>query len=318
MPIDNTIFRHHFRLGDQHRAGRDAHIALLDASLAPTSFDGPSDVTTRPRHHFRRGAISEASGQPTSTLVRGERVAAPHAIRITSRTFNEIEITILPSSGRLRVVNNLPRRRQVGRWRELADLIRRQAANINTPSVQESINALAASLQSFERALRSRAAMEDNSTANPPDTYRYGREGWWTVPNEPVADRRPATVPGSSFRVPRSTLNLFQSMDLFAHTSPTTTLRDRAFEMQLHVVQYHEFLEECFIDTVNERRRGLDVPRGMLFTISMELSRARQLWSILEQEMDQAEEAVREAAERARSQQRGHREGEGRPSEEFT
>jgi hypothetical protein len=301
MPTDSTISRDHVRLHEQQRAERNASNALLNLSRPTLSrppfsrptpaFDGPSDTRTRPRHHFRRGAISEASGRPYLPIVLplapGEQASSRQELRIRSSTINDIEIEIVPSSRQQQPANNPINRTELRQWRELADQIGRGLVNLNnlTPSIQERINEAASSLHNLRGTNHNRPTMEGSSRPGHRDTYRYGREGWWTVENQTAANQRPATIPGSSFAVPHSTLNLFQSVDLFAQPPPEPTALEVGILVGVRLDSYWQPLATLFHETVAALRRGCDVPRGRLFILSMELSRITQLRTIVDREL---------------------------------
>lgn len=307
MPIDNTIFRDYFHLRErQHQqrqrpgADRDVSIpALISPTLPPGSFDGPSDTSTRPRHHFRRGAISAASGQRNLAFLGRGQVRVQQEVRVRSRTANEIEITIAPPTDQRQTGSDPIDQRPREQLRELVEQIRRGLVNIATPAVQARINELYTSLPRPVSTTRVRPAMESESVALYRDTHRYGREGWWTVENDQRGFlQRPATIPGSTFAVPQCTLNLFQSVDLFAPPPPPPTILSHARSVGAPVLIYCDHLENCFNEMVATRRRGYHVPKGKLFLISMELSRVRQLMEIVSDEYLELEEAEREASRR--------------------
>ena len=314
MPIDNTIFRDHVRLRERQRAERNASNTLLNLSFPVAgTLDGPSDTSTRPRHHFRRGAISEASGRPILPAVDARGPAPRQQVRIRSRNINEIDITIVPSPRHHQLSTNSTDQTQADQWRGLADQIHRGLVNINSPRVQEQINRAVATLHSSPNAVPTHSVMETSASARDRDTHRYGREGWWTVEHESAASHRPATIPGSNFAVPHSTLNLFQSVDLFAPLAPRPTVRESICAFNHQVDLYFQHLEGLFNNVVAARRTGRAVPSGKLFIVSMELSRVKQLRSILDQESRQFLQAEREAHT---ARQRGRRNAEAGSSEE--
>jgi len=248
----------------------------------------------------------------------GHQAPAQDELRVRSHGGNELEVEVVPATGRPQFADTPAYRAQLSQWRELADQIRRGLVNRNTPGIQERINEATSGLQSLTRARprRNRPAMENNSRTGRHDTYTYGREGWWTAENQPAANQRPATIPGSNFAVPHSTLNLYQSVDLFAPPPPRLTVRDYVIIVDLHVVIYCEQLQELFNETVAARRSGCLVPKGKLFTLSMELSRVTQLRAILDEEFTEMRQIDREASRRRTTQRRGNRQGRGMPSNE--
>ena len=192
MSVDNTIFHDHFGLHGQQRAERDPPSTSPNPSVPTTSFDGPSDSRTRPRNHIRRGAISEASGQPILTIIDGERPGTQHEIQITSRTINEIEITIRATSGRQQQpANNSPYQAELRWWTELSDRVGRGFANLESPVTRHRIIAATVTWQRVTSAVRNGHGMENNFNTDHQDIYRYGRDGWWTVQDEPVPVNRP-------------------------------------------------------------------------------------------------------------------------------
>ena len=221
-------------------------------------------------------------------------------MRIRTRTVNdEFEITVTVPFGRHQQLPRVPTHREY--LHQLGDLvgrIRHSLVNPNTPGLQNRIDAAATSLRNQTSSLRNHQAMEEgNSRSRHHDTFRYGREGWAVVEPEPAANQRPARIPGSDFAVPHSTLNLFQSIDLFAPPPPRPTARDRAVNVQRRIARYQQQLQMFFDVKVAARRNGFHVPRGQIFTLSMELSRVKQLREIV---MDEDQEMVQAAAEAAR------------------
>jgi hypothetical protein len=311
MPTDNPILRYHFHLVERQRAEIDAQVALLNLSVPLASFDGPPDTRTRPRHHFRRGAISEASGQPNTLAINRQWATAQRDLRIRPPSVSQIERILDSFSGRTQLSDSPAYQRQPSLWRAMADQIRHGRGAQGTPGIQESLSSAAVGLLNLASSIRNRQAMEHNSTAHYRDTHRYGREGWWTVERTHTFNQRPATIAGSSFAVPHDTLNLFQSVDLFAPPPRRATVLEDANRVNIHVGTYCQRLESVFNETVAARRRGADVPKGKLFTTSMELSRVRQLKSILEEEFSLLQQAEREACSRGSSRQNGTRRRHG-------
>jgi hypothetical protein len=320
MPlIDNSILQNHLAIVGHLRAQRNVRPTQSNPSVPPARFGRSSEIRTRPRHHFRRGAISEVSGQPSIPVVDGEQIRSRPGVRIRSRTVNEFAITIrVPSGGQLRRPGNIANRAPLNQGRELADRIRRGLVNVNTFSLRERINAAIPTLQNHTTTIRSHQAMDGNSRSRR-DTHRYGRDGWWTVEHdEPPASQRPATIPGSDFAVPHSTLNLFQSVDLFAPPPRRPTYRDRAEAIVVRTDLYRRELENHFNQTVAVRLRGGHVCKGKIFTLSMELGRVRQLRDILMDEYAEMEQAEREAARSSMSRERNSRDTYGRSRDEFS
>jgi hypothetical protein len=317
MPTPSTSTRDplHFLL-DQYAQAIPPRPRLFQPTLPISSFfDGPSETRARPRHHFRRGAISEASGPPNLFGALTGQINIHQELRIRSITANEIEVTIIPTSGRPQLTNPQISSTQLQRFQELADQIHRGLVDINNPSVQRRITTAAASLPQLIGATRDRSTMESGSGRRHHDTYRYGREGWGSAESGPDADQRPETMPGSTFAVPSSTLNLFQSVDLFALPEPGPTALESAIMMSVRVRIYCQRVENYFNQTVAARRRGCEEPRGKLFVLGMELSRLRQLRSILEDEYRRLDQAASDASRRRPTGERGRTDEQRRSSE---
>lgn len=103
--------------------------------------------------------------------------------------------------------------------------------------------------------------------------YRYGREGWPTVNSEDLSTARPTIIPGSNFHVPYSTLNLFQSMDLFAPPPPRRSAFDLIIEVNARTAGYLQYIRNLLNATVAAVRSGRYVAPGWFFILSMEVSR---------------------------------------------
>ncbi|ERF68073.1 hypothetical protein EPUS_08509 [Endocarpon pusillum Z07020] len=286
----------------QHGDTTTHNVSLNRTAPIFGTFDCPSESRARSRHHFRRGAISEASGQSFLPLVDGEHAAAQTLLRIRSITDNEIEIIFVPPNHRQSHNSNSPSRIQIDRWRELADRIHRGLLNISNSTLQQQINVAVATLQSLttNRPSQNRPAMEGNGRAGQStpfrNTFRFGREGWPTVDPEDSATARPATIPGSNFVVPDSTLNLFQSMDIFAPPPPRRSTMDHIRDVNVETARYLQHIRNMLNDTVAAVHGGRDVPPGRLFTLSMELSRVSQLMIILLSEFGETVRAQLAAA----------------------
>ena len=301
MPLIGTpILQHHVGIPEHLRARRTAQRAQPISFVPLARLGDSSDTQTRPRHHFRRGAISEASGQPSIPLVDGGQENSQSNVRIRSRTANEFEISIRVPLGRhlQRAVSTLYRP-PLNQERELADRIRRGLLNVYTPRRSRRINAVNSTLTHQTTAIQSHPPMERSSETRR-DTLRYGRDGWWTVEHEPdtATRQRPATLPGSDFAVPDSTLNLFQSVDLFAPPPRRPTIHDRALDVTMRVELWRDTIQTIFNEAVAARRRGEHIDPGTIFECSMELSRLLQLRRILEDELGDMETAEIEAARR--------------------
>ena len=314
MANDDLIFC------DSSHFGTPQHgdITTYNVSLNRTvpifgTFDGPSETRARSRHHFRRGAISEASGQFLLPLVDGECAAAQTLLCIKSITENEIEIIFVPPNNRQSHNYNSTSQTQIDCWRELADQIHRGLVNISNPTLQQQINETVATLHSptTNRPSQNRPAMEGDGRASQPnpyrDTYRYGREGWPTVDLNASNTTRPATIPGSNFAVPDSTLNLFQSIDIFAPPPPRRSTLDHIRDVNAETAMYFQHIRNLLNDTVAAVHNGRNVPPGMLFTLSMEVSRVSQLLTILVTEYNETLRAQQAAARSmSNSRDNGH------------
>ncbi|KAF7508750.1 hypothetical protein GJ744_008997 [Endocarpon pusillum] len=299
MANDDLIFH-----TPQNRDITTHNISLNRTAPIFGTFDRPSESRARSRHHFRRGAISEPSGQSLLPLVDGERAAAQtllHIRSVTDNTDNEIEIIFVPPNNRQSHNSKPPSRIQIDRWQELADQIHRGLLNISNPTLQHQIDVAIATLQSLttNRPSQNRPAMEQATPFR--DTFRFGREGWPTVDPEDSTTTRPATIPGSNFVVPDSTLNLFQSVDIFAPPPPRTSTMDHLRDVNAGTARYLQDIRNMLNDTVADIHGGRDVPPGRLFTLSMEVSRVSQLMSILVSEFNEAQQAA-EDNERSQDQ----------------
>ena len=331
MSTDNTDFRNFFPYPARQSGERNSHHATLNQPVfTPATPHDPSQSRTRPRHHFRRGAISEISGRSIFPATNPAQPLAQQGIRIRAITHNQLEVTILPAAynqqyNQLQTISSASRT-QRHQGSALADQTHRVLVNMSYnmtydmiytgSALQAQIEIIAAALQDPTLHLPNRAAMADNdATDQPRDTRRYGREGWWTVQDRPATNQRPSTIPGSSFVVPDSTLNLFQSVDLFAPPQPEArmTVPDLgAALLQAHVRHYASELDTMFDRLVTDRRRGLPIPSGQIFVVSLERSRLQQLLQILREE-DFMHTMTRDAPRTERSRRQDQRQNDGMP-----
>lgn len=274
MPLQNLD-----QLPELH-SQRSLHLTRHRLSPPIASFDSSPDTRTRPRHHFRGGAIST----PQSAFILDEQQGgAETEVRIRSLTVNpEFEIIVTGLSGRAPHLPRLPTHQEyLQQVRALVGRIRDSLLNPNTPDLQNRAGAAVTSLQNNPSSLQIIQAMEGESGTPRRDTFRFGREGWATVEPESAADQRPATISGSDFVVPPSTLNLFQSVDLFAPPPPRPSARACVAEIRQHISFYQRHLQMTLNDLAERRRSGLDTPRGQIFSFSMESSRVDQLLNIV-------------------------------------
>lgn len=337
MPIDNTIFRDHLRLRDQQRAERERYARnhSLSSGVPLINFDGPSD-RTRPRHHFRRGAISEASGRPYLPIflpfinreqaVRQQQITQQshtvHSTNLSNRSFTDrrplVDIsTYRPTISQLR---SSQRREQVvqihhrlvtpylSRFQERMSWV---VLGVPGETDEDQIDGLAP---------QSSSRIEHSNTHR--DTHRYGRDGWSNPGETSTTSSREATIPGSYFAVPHSTLNLFQSVDLFAPPRPEPSDLANSNRAYIYVLTQCIELENTFNEAVEARRMGVRVRAGLLFATSMELSRLKQLKIILEEEfllfLQAGDRARDRVSRRLRRTLRGTNGLEGLAEEEST
>ncbi len=308
-----------FRASSHFHTPQQGDVTSHDISLIHTlpifgTFDRSSDNRSRPRYHFLKDNLSEPSELSPPPLVDGKRAAAQTSLHITSITENEIKIIFVPPNNRQSPNNNSasPSRTQIDFWQDLRNQIHHGLlVNISNPSVQQQVNVVIATLQTpttNPRSEKSSAMEHDVRTGqgNPHrDTYRYGREGWPIVDSEDPAAERPASIPGSSFRVPYSTLNLFQSVDLFAPPPPRRSALDQIIEVNVRTAGYLQYIRDVLNARVAAAHSGRHVAPGWLFALSMEASRVNQLMNILTMEYNETVRAQR-AATRSTSNATGN------------
>jgi hypothetical protein len=297
MSTNNTVFHSFYAYRASQVEQRNSHYAtLIQPVVTPATLEDPSQSRTRPRHHFRRGAISASSGRSIFPVTNPAQVLTQQETRIRAVTYNQIAVPILPTaySQQYNRQHTIPSASST-QWHsrtELADRIHRALVNMSTDmtmsisSLQQQLNIVVAPLEDPTTPLATATA--DNDAADQPrDTRRFGREGWWTAEDQPATNQRPSTIPGSNFVVPDSTLYLFQSVDLFAPPpapEARMTVRDVRAALLTQIRHHIEEFEFIFHRLLAFRRTGRHILSGQIFLVSLELSRLRQVLQIVMEE----------------------------------
>jgi hypothetical protein len=187
MSTNNTVFHSFYAYRASQGEQRNSHYAtLIQPLVTPATLEDPSQSRTRPRHHFRRGAISGSSGRSIFPVTNPAQVLTQQETRIRAVTHNQIAVPIPPTaySQQYNRQHTIPSASST-QWHsrtELADRIHRALVNISMDmtmsisSLQQQLNIVVAPLEDPTTPLAT-ATADNDATDQPRDTRRFGRAG---------------------------------------------------------------------------------------------------------------------------------------------
>ena len=164
--------------------------------------------------------------------------------------------------------------RSMGAFLPGAEIGRRDDSNRPVSSLTEGL------LREAQEQLNLSASFFGEAAAPPQtDRYRYGRDGWPVEgPNESGGRQALITGSGSNFIVPQSTLNLFQSVDLFSpprHSRQIASSARQRLRARLITCRRNcQLLTDHFSRAHGVLDGGQRLPNGRLFALSIQIIEA--------------------------------------------